>query len=265
MAERETERSPYSKPGFVASAVLLGMLVLAALLIVVGAASRVHATRATASPNDANASAAVAKARAKPAAPESDCSLPAGPQTVPTVPPTTRWVQVGQMTAPQAPQTYGPQHTQDGVAVCFAHNPTGSLLAAVNFLAQATAVSPVTLLKRLAADTPTRAMTIAQARVGGSDQLLQQSDGDPGAVEVTGFEFVDYTPAEANVNVVLEGPGSEYAAVECELVWQHDDWKFVIPDGGQVDSSQVTSMDGFVSWTASVEPFSTSTSAGGES
>jgi len=178
------------------------------------------------------------------------------------MPPTINWVAIGQMAAPQAPETFGPQRTVGGVAMCFAHNPTGSLLAAVNFFAQATAVSPVTLLRTLAANTPARALAIVQARDGGGDLLLQQSDGDPGTVQVTGFEFVDYTPAEANVNVVLEGPGGEYAAVECQLVWQNDDWKFVIPQGGQLDSSVVTSMDGFVSWAADFGPISTSTSAG---
>jgi hypothetical protein len=265
MEEHVTDRSPYSKPGFVASAVLLGMLVLAALFVVIGAASRHHAAPVTASRNDAKVSATAPKTPAAKTVSAGSCSLPVGAQTVPTVSPITRWVSVGQMSAPQAPRTYGPQRTDDGFAVCFAHNPTGSLLAAVNFFAQATVASPVTLLQKLAANTPTRAAAIAQARDGGSDQLLQQSDGDPGTVQVTGFEFVDYTPAEANVNVVLEGPGGEYAAVECQLVWQNEDWKFVIPMGGQLDSSQLTSMDGFVSWTADSWQISTSTSAGGGS
>jgi len=243
----------------------LGMLVLAALFVAIGAASRHHAAPVTPSHSDANVSAAAPKARAAQPVAESSCSLPVGAQTVPTMPPTTNWVAVGQMAAPQAPETFGPQRTGGGVAVCFAHNPTGSLLAAVNFFAQATAVSPVTLLLRLSAATPARALAIAQARDGGGDQLLQQSDGDPGTVQVTGFEFVDYTPAEANVNVVLEGPGGKYAAVECQLVWQDNDWKFVIPESGQLDSAAITSMDGFVSWTADLWRVSTSTSAGGDS
>jgi hypothetical protein len=265
METRETDRSPYSKPGFVMSAVLLGMLVLAALFVVIGAATRHNAAPVTVSRSDAKVSAAAPKTPAAKTVSAGSCSLPAGPQTVPTVAPSTRWVSVGQMSAPQAPRTFGPQRTVGGVAVCFAHNPTGSLVAAVNFFAQATVASPVILLQRLAADTPTRALAIAQARDGGGDQLLQQSDGDPGTVQVTGFEFVDYTPAEANINVVLEGPSGEYAAVECELVWQDNDWKFVIPESGQLDSSAITSMDGFVSWTADFGKLSTSTSAGGGS
>ena len=243
MAERETDRSPYSRPGFVASAVLLGMLVLAALFITIGAATRHHGSRVAAIGDSTTARAAVKTVEAD------DCSLPAGSQAVPTVPPTMRWVTVGQMTSPQAPASFGPQRTQDGIGVCFAHNPTGSLVAAINFFAQATVANPVSLLRTLAAATPERHAAIRQARAGG-DELLQDSDGDPGSVQVTGYQVVDYTPSQANVNIVLEGPGGELASVECQLDWEAGDWKFVIPAGGQLDSSQVTSMDGFVSWEA---------------
>ena len=253
MAERETDRSPYSRPGFVVSAVALGMLVLAALFITIGAATRDKRGPVVAATSSATSARDAVKA--------SDCSLPAGSQGVPTVPPAMRWVTVGQMTAPQAPGTFGPQRTQDGIGVCFAHNPTGSLVAAINFFAQATVANPVSLLRTLGAATSERHAAIVQARDGG-DELLQDSDGDPGSVQVTGYQVVDYTPSQANVNIVLEGPGGELASVECQLDWQAGDWKFVIPAGGQLDSSQVTSMDGFVSWEAIPGQVASSTDGG---
>jgi hypothetical protein len=243
MPERETDRSPYSRPGFVASAVLLGMLVLVALFITIGAATRHRGSRLAAIGDSPTPPAAVKAVEA------GDCSLPAGSDAIPPVPPTIQWVTVGQMAAPQAPARFGPQRTRDGIGVCFAHNPTGALVAAINFFAQATVVNPVTLLRTLAAATPERHAAIVQARDGG-DELLQDSDGDPGSVQVTGYQVVDYTASEANVNIVLEGPGGELASVECQLDWQAGDWKFVIPAGGQLDSSAITTMDGFVSWEA---------------
>ena len=239
MEERETYRSPFSRPGFLVSAVLLGMMVLAALFITFGASTR-HARAAIANGPTRRVAKAVAVG---------ECSLLPGSQTVPTLPPTMPWVTVGQMTAPQAPTTFGPQHSRDGIGVCYAHDPTGSLLAAINFFAQATVANPSSLLRTLSAATPERHAAIVQAQDGG-DELLQDSDGDPGTVQMTGYQVVDYTPAQANVNVVLEGPGGELAAVECQLDWQSGDWKFVIPAGGQLDSSAITSMDGFVSWAA---------------
>jgi hypothetical protein len=228
------------------------MLVLAALFITVGATARHKRGPVVAAMSSATS--------AREAVTASGCSLPAGSQAVPTVPPAMRWVTVGQMTAPQAPDTFGPQRTHDGIGVCFAHNPTGSLVAAVNFFAEATVANPVTLLRTLAAATPARHAAIVQARDGG-DGLLQDSDGDPGSVQVTGYQVVDYTPSQANVNIVLEGPGGELASVECQLDWQAGDWKFVIPAGGQLDSSAITSMDGFVSWEAI--PGQVSESSGG--
>jgi hypothetical protein len=245
MEEREIERSPYTRPGFVISAAGLGMLAMAALFVVVGAAAHKKPTQTAAMrrskthPGPGNPSGSV----------KLSCSLPVGSQQAPTVGPELAWVTVGEMQAPQAPATYGPQREQDGIAVCFAHNPTGSLLAAINFFAQATAASPVKLIRTLVANTPERVVALTQAREG-QDQLLQNSDGDPGSVQVTGYEIVDYTPAQANLNVVLEGPGGQLAAVECQLEWQAHDWKFVIPPGGQLNSAAITTMDGFVSWTA---------------
>jgi hypothetical protein len=245
MEERETERSPYARPSFVASAALLGMLVVAAVFVMIGAATRQQpAVTTTARAGKTHATAGRSSASA-----QAGCSLPEGNQQAPTVGPALEWVTVGLMQAPQAPTTFGPQREHDGIGVCFAHNPIGSLLAAINFFAQATVASPVQLIQTLTANTPEQDVALAQARQG-QDQLLQNSDGDPGSVQVMGYQIVDYTPAQANANVVLEGPGGQLAAVECELDWQSGDWKFVIPSGGQLNSAPVATMDGFVSWTA---------------
>jgi hypothetical protein len=245
MEERETERSPFTRPGFVVSAVLLGMLVLAGLFVVIGATGHQKPTQVVAM-RRGKTHAPRAKANASVSV---SCSLPAGSQQVPTIGPTLEWATVGQMQAPQAPTTFGPRREQNGIGVCFAHNPTGSLLAAINFFAQATVAPPVRLIETLVADTPDKQPALTEAREG-EDQLLQDSDGDPGSVQVTGYQIVDYTPAQSNLNVVLEGPGGELASVECQLDWQATDWKFVIPAGGQLTSAAVTTMDGFVSWAA---------------
>ena len=248
MVELDTGRSPYSRPGFVVSAVLVGMLGMAALFVVIGAATRHKAVAVSAAPRRSTR----ATGQVDAATLKATCSLPVGSQQAPTVGPDLAWVTVGQMQAPQAPSSFGPQRAENGIGVCFAHNPTGSLVAAINFFAQATVADPGNVIRTLVADTPERQLALAQAREG-QDQLLQNSDGDPGSVQVTGYQIVDYTPAQANLNVVLEGPGGELAAVECQLDWQAGDWKFVIPSGGQLTSAQVTTMDGFVSWAAAGE------------
>ena len=77
--------------------------------------------------------------------------------------------------------------------VCFAHSPVGALFAAASFWAEATAVPQTVLYGQLAADTPARAVAVAQAQ--GNTQLLQDVDGDPGTVSIAGFQYTAYTPA----------------------------------------------------------------------
>jgi hypothetical protein len=176
------------------------------------------------------------------------CSLPAGSQSVPVAAPVSGWALVGSMAAPTAPSTIGPQKSIDGVRVCFAHSPAGALFAAASFWAEATAVPQTVLYGQLAANTPARAVAIAQAR--GSTQRLQDIDGDPGTVSIAGFQYTAYTPAEANVSIVLSGPDGELVSLPCSMLWQDGDWRLVIPPSQQLAAATPASMDDFVSWEA---------------
>ena len=152
------------------------------------------------------------------------------------------------MAAPTAPARFGPQKVLDGVRVCFAHSPTGALFAAASFWAEATAVPQAVLYGRLAADTPARAVAVEQAQ--GDTQRLQDIDGDPGAVSLAGFQYTAYTPAQANVSIVLAGPGGEVVSLPCSMLWQGGDWRLVIPPGQQLAAATPASMDDFVAWEA---------------
>ena len=132
--------------------------------------------------------------------------------------------------------------------VCFAHDPTGALYALASFFAESTRVPQAELFSRLAADTPARAVAVTRSQ--GDGQLLQSEDGDPGTVSIAGFQYVDYTPAQASITLVLEGPSGELAALPCSLQWQQGDWRFVIPPGQQLGASTVGSMNGFIAWSA---------------
>jgi len=176
------------------------------------------------------------------------CSLAAGSQAVPVTAPVSGWVLVGSMAAPSAPSTIGPEKSIDGVRVCFAHSPAGALFAAASFWAQATAVPQTVLYGQLAADTPARTVAIRQAR--GSTQRLQDIDGDPGTVSIAGFQYTAYTPAQANVSIVLSGPDGELVSLPCSMLWQAGDWRLVIPPSQQLAAAAPASMDDFVSWEA---------------
>jgi hypothetical protein len=256
MGGRETsERSALESRGFVFSAAGVGLLVVAAIFLVVETIGRDGASGAQ--PLRAGAAAAgralpavgVAGPRGGVRVSAGDprgCSLPAGSQAVPTAAPVSGWTLVGSMAAPAAPSTIGPQRSSDGVRVCFAHSPTGALFAAASFWAEATAVPQTELYGQLAANTPARAVAVERAQ--GSTQRLQDIDGDPGTVSIAGFAYTAYTPAEADVSIVLAGPGGEQVSLPCSMLWQDGDWRLVIPPSQQLASAAVTSMDDFVSW-----------------
>jgi hypothetical protein len=250
MGAWDTPESPFSSPGFVVSAVGVGMLIVAAIVVAVAS----HTGQHTAPVADLHAAVRkpVAITRATNPAPSAEnpdsCGLSAGNQTVPVSAPESSWTLVGMMAAPSAPRTFGPQKMKAGLRVCFAHNPTGALYALASFFAESSKVPEAELFRRLAATTPAKAVAVSQAQ--GDSQLLQTEDGDPGTVSVAGFQYVDYTSSQASITLVLEGPSGELAALPCSLQWQHNDWRFAIPPSQELGASEVSSMNGFIVWSA---------------
>jgi hypothetical protein len=151
------------------------------------------------------------------------------------------------MAVPSAPQTLGPERQADGVGECFAHNPLGALYAAVNVLGAFSAVPQVTAISALAADTASKAPAIAGAKVGYNPTLQQALGGTP---LVVGFSFESYSGEQADVDVVLSLASGTQPVIELSLLWQNNDWRFVVPPGGDLIASQASDLDGYVPWQA---------------
>lgn len=166
------------------------------------------------------------------------CTLSPGPQAIPSnrPPQGTTWQSVDAMVVPQAPGTYGPQHTKDGFNVCFAHSPAGALLAAMNFYAAATTNPPKQVLKYLAIDVP--------QRIKDNSEL----DAGAGNVQLAGYKYRSYSSSAASITVVLAYPGNAYEAVLTNLQWVKNDWKVVYPTGGIAPHAQISSLAGYVQW-----------------
>jgi hypothetical protein len=255
MVGREvSEPSPLQSRGFVFSAAGVGLLLIAAVFLVVAtiAGHRAPSAARRAPVRATSGSATSGRVSGRGGSVVADdprgCSLPAGAQSLPVTAPVSGWTLVGSMAAPTARATIGPQKSIDGVWVCFAHSPAGALFAAASFWAEATAVPQTVLYGQLAANTPARPVAIAQAQ--GSTQRLQDIDGDPGTVSIAGFQYTAYTPAEANVSIVLSGPAGELVSLPCSMLWQDGDWRLVIPPSQQLAAATPASMDDFVSWEA---------------
>jgi hypothetical protein len=235
---RRSDRSPFGQWGFVLSAATLAVVGLLALVVAVSGGSASRDSRAPGRIHSATA----AGGRDASAGGLNGCSLPAGAQQVPTTAPAADWALVGSMAAPSSPSTVGPQRTADGFRVCFAHSPLGALYAAVNFWAAGTASSPASVYDHLAADTPSRGKVVAQSQ--GNANRLDSS----GPVALAGFEFNAYSPTSADLSVVLQGCSGALVSVACTMVWQQDDWRYVIPPSGAPVAGQIQSLDGYVPW-----------------
>ncbi len=227
--------SEWHKPLWIASAVFL--LALAGVVVwlaatkpakVVGVAARAQpqvVTRATPTPNQQTATA---------------CTLPPGDQTVPygSQPSGTTWAQVGAMSVPQAPSTLGPQHDDGTWATCFAHSPSGALLAAMSFIAEGTINAPGEVLRRLAVGVP--------AQLPPCDQGGPLVTTTP-TLQIAGYRYESYSGTVAMVSVVLQVPKG-YDAAALTMEWWGDDWRLQFPPGGCAAQKQIPDLTGYVAW-----------------
>jgi hypothetical protein len=229
--EISPERSPWSRPGVLLSGAFLLALVLLGILV------------ATTGGSGAGRPAKPATAAARPAAPSapastSGCALPAGSQTVPlSGPPPARWGTVGSMQVPQNPTVYGPERSHGPWETCFAHNPSGALLAAMNLWAEGTAVPPGELFQRLAIGAP--------KSLGSSDQL---DSGGP--IQFAGYRYDAYASSGAQVAIVFQGPEGKLLAVVTSMVWREGDWKYVFPTAGTPAMQVIPDLTGYVQWSS---------------
>ncbi len=177
---------------------------------------------------------------AAPSAPVSTggCFLPAGSQVVPsTSPPQAQWGTVGSMQVPQSPTVYGPERSDGPWETCFARNPSGALLAAMNLWAEGTAVPPSELFQRLAVGAPKNLGSSAQLDSGGE-------------IQFAGYRYDSYTPSDAQVAVVFQGPEGKLLAVVTPMVWRDGDWKYVFPAAGAPAMQVIPDLTGYVQWSS---------------
>lgn len=237
MADHDDTRddNPWTQRGFVAAAIVVGIIALLAVLIIAGSdgnpPSPTVGERSQA-PNE--------RARSSD---EGGCRLPAGPQTVPTATPIdTKWELVGTMAAPGA-RNYGPVASEP--RSCFAQSPMGALYAAVNFWASSTARPTADVLADLAADTAVLPDAIADAQNQGADVRL---DDAAGALQVAGFRFSSYEQDVASISVAFRLENGALVQLPMTLRWEAGDWKYVVPPSGDPGLSRLEGLSDYVPW-----------------
>jgi hypothetical protein len=175
------------------------------------------------------------------------CSLPATDQAVPAAAPAgVRW-QIYNTVALPFSATDGPQVVTGDVARCYAHTPTGALLAAVQIAVRyVLAASWRTVLAEQVVPGPGAGAYAAQRAQDPSVDTSQ-----PGQYgQIAGFQFIAYTPAIAVMQIVSLLPGGTLQMTTMTAQWSGADWQLALHDDGSPGGSvqQLSSLDGFVPW-----------------
>ena len=232
------ERSPWTQPGFIASAIVVGLVVVLGLILTVTSGSKGEAGTAAPPPAPANSS---PPPPAQTAA-DSVCGLEKGDQSIPVSAPKATWKLRGTVAVPTAPKTFGPARVRDGVPSCFAHSPTGALFAMLNIqaamgqLARKPGRYPIRKVVRMIAPGPGRDVL---EKAAAKSPVADKGSTRPGA-QVAGFNIVRYEADTAVIDLAFGGDRPDVAGYvhgQSTLRWLDGDWKLALAqNGGPFDS-----------------------------
>lgn len=238
VAPPDTPQAPHSDKSFwaswktLASLVLVGMVIVAAVWLVLDDPDRPDASRPGSGQVDQQ---------------ESDACGPegTGSQVPPSAAPDTRWALLGSMAAPRAADI-GPADDVDGVPLCFAPDPTGALFAAATFVAANSDPDlrlPV-LTKMVVRD--------AGYQAAKADILSRGPGPATHGVQIAGFAspFPSYEKGRsAVVDLALFSEGV-YVHVPIQLAWTDGDWRVVLPPTGRPfdPMDDIPNLTGYVPW-----------------
>jgi hypothetical protein len=237
----------------IASAALIGIVIFALVAVLTrsapagaGTASpRSSVTRHPASARHKASPASPAAAAGSPGGRAGGCDVPPGPQAIPqSAPAGVTWELYDTVALPFSAQA-GPTVVNGDVARCYAHSPTGALLATVQIAVRyalaanwqaviAKQVMPGTGRNVYAAERPGADVTIQAGQFG----------------QFAGFQFVTYTSALAVVQLVVQLPSGEMQATTMTVQWADGDWRLQLqPDGSPGPNvQQVPNLTGFIPW-----------------
>lgn len=244
--------SPFSSPWFIAALVFL-VVVLALGAWVVGgrvvsggrAGGSSPAPSATAPPAAASAAGTgAASAGSDPAA--SACGLPAGDQQVPVQAPAGRIYTIAPGLDIPVVDGVGPD-MRSGISRCFAHSPTGAVLASANWMKWFSSE------QRLP-----EVITALMAEGSDRDRLARQvDDGWDGStsspLKINGFKVDVRGPDEVVVTLAVRtGRSSDEGLVSRPVLlrWEKGDWKVAAPASNSWGQEPVDSVaqGGFTEW-----------------
>jgi len=259
-ARRDRENNGGPSPAWIGSAVLLGLVAVALVIVLIHAAtSPKPAPPTAASPPGATPGAApsagVATAPAGAPAPvtagqegrPAGCTTSGSDQTVPTSPPSgVTWSLSAGFAVPSSvadgPKLHGPA----SIGYCYSHTPLGALLAASN-LGRGTGTP------QQVQDAVLNLSVVPNEYSAQVAKTPATPDDHSGAgIQFAGFRIISYSPDQASITLATRVPGrtDTYPQLTVAMQWYEGDWR-AVPQAGPalfVAVASAPSLAGFVPW-----------------
>jgi hypothetical protein len=248
MTEESTtqeERSPLAKPWFIGSAVVVGLIVAAGIVVATTGGDQP-------TPQPSPTAPAASPSASEPADTDASVCGLAGVEMsgrVTTAPEVTSWDYQDVFAYPVS-ATAGPGEIADaGYRYCYQRTPTGAVFAAAN-AAMTGFTTDHTLMdgwrEYVFSDGAYRAELLA------TDNGVQANQ-EAGAVraEIAGFKLLAYDGDTARVDIAFTGSSGANTVTGSgvyELVWAEGDWKLNTDVREPARVSQIPSTAGYVTW-----------------
>lgn len=245
MASEENERqSPFARPGFIAAAIVVALIVVCGIILAIVNLSRANPEPAPTSTSEPSSTTAPSTPAAS--GDESVCGL-GGVELSGTVTaaPKAVWEYEGTTAYPTSP-TYGPGETDPaGFRYCFQHSPAGALFAAASALAApADASTSAAWAEYFYAPGPYRDSLLAEVK-GGTNSTSGTR------LTISGFRILAYDGKTAHIDIggtgSSNGANVTFSAVY-SLVWADGDWKLSTDTSEPFNFAGIPNLAGYTTW-----------------
>ncbi len=228
--------SPFARRGFVAAAIVVGVIVALGIFVLVTTLISPPASTPTGDPTTGPGPSAGDASVCGLEGFETTSSLEQAPEV--------EWELVGTVAAPTDPAVGPGVVGDDGFRSCFAHTAEGALFAAVNFLAIGTDATIRPRLPELVAEGAGRDALV---------DSIAESDGTPSSSvrgQIAGFTIGAYDGASVTVDLAVNYSDGRLVSAPIKLVWEDGDWKVVLTDDGQLPlaPSPLMNLGGYTPW-----------------
>ncbi|POM25750.1 hypothetical protein BTM25_01330 [Actinomadura rubteroloni] len=243
--EPDDVQSPFRRPGFIAAAAFLALILVLGVVALVTGLDSGNGTAAPSHPSVGARPGTTAPAAGGCHPTDTDQRTPAN------APPGVLWQSYENMVLPYS-KSAGPMVTEGEIARCYAHTPVGALMAAAH----------ITYRAAVAVDWRKFAQVEFVGGAGKSAYLANRS-ASPAPIEhasggigqIAGFSFISYDSSTAVIRLAYRNPLQNsglapYGSGDYTMKWSNDDWRLELQPNGDSGppGPDTQDLDGYVAW-----------------